>query len=86
MAKLRFAPSPTGNLHLGNIRTALINWLFARAHQGNFILRLDDTDVQRSQQKYADQIEEDLLCLGLNFDEVVKQSDHLDRYTKAAEL
>lgn len=86
MTKLRFAPSPTGYLHLGNIRTALINWLFARAHDGRFILRLDDTDVGRSQQKYADQIEEDLLWLGLNFDEVVKQSDRLSHYEKAAEF
>lgn len=86
MTKLRFAPSPTGYLHLGNIRTALINWLFARTHQGNCILRLDDTDIQRSQQKYADQIQEDLLWLGLNFDEIVKQSDRLDHYAQAAEL
>jgi glutamyl-tRNA synthetase len=85
MTKLRFAPSPTGYLHLGNIRTALINWLFARAQKGKFILRLDDTDVQRSQQKYADQIEEDLLWLGLHVDEIVKQSDRLDQYAKAAE-
>jgi glutamyl-tRNA synthetase len=86
MTKLRFAPSPTGYLHLGNIRTALINWLFARAHEGGFILRLDDTDVGRSQQKYADQIEEDLLWLGLAYDEIVKQSDRLTHYAKAAEL
>lgn len=86
MTKLRFAPSPTGYLHLGNIRTALINWLFARAHGGRFVLRLDDTDVGRSQQKYADQIEEDLLWLGLHFDEKVKQSERLPLYAKAAEL
>lgn len=86
MTKLRFAPSPTGYLHLGNIRTALINWLFARSHKGSFILRLDDTDSQRSQQKYADQIEEDLLWLGLNFDEVVRQSDRLSQYAKAIEI
>lgn len=85
MTKLRFAPSPTGYLHLGNIRTALTNWLFARAHKGRFVLRLDDTDAQRSQQKYASQIEEDLLWLGLNVDEMVKQSDRLHYYTAAAE-
>lgn len=85
MIKLRFAPSPTGYLHLGNIRTALINWLFARANDGRFILRLDDTDLQRSQQKYADQIKEDLLWLDLNFDEVIKQSSRLSHYAKAAE-
>ena len=66
MTKLRFAPSPTGYLHLGNTRTALINWLFARSHKGLFILRLDDTDVQRSQQKYADQIQEDLPVVGFD--------------------
>jgi len=85
MTRLRFAPSPTGYLHLGNTRTALINWLYARSHGGKFILRLDDTDVQRSQQKFADQIQEDLHWLGLTYDEVIKQSDRLSRYEKAAE-
>ena len=82
--KLRFAPSPTGYLHLGNTRTALINWLYARAHQGQFILRLDDTDVQRSEQKYADQLERDLRWLGLTYDSFVKQSDRFDLYKAAA--
>lgn len=86
MTKLRFAPSPTGYLHLGNIRTALINWLFARRHGGRFILRLDDTDTQRSQQKYADQIKQDLEWLGLDYDEEAKQSDRLDQYAHAAEV
>jgi glutamyl-tRNA synthetase len=85
MTKLRFAPSPTGYLHLGNTRTALINWLYARAHRGQFILRLDDTDTVRSQQKYADQIQEDLAWLGLSYDEIVKQSERLGRYEQAAE-
>jgi glutamyl-tRNA synthetase len=86
MMKLRFAPSPTGYLHLGNIRTALVNWLFARKKEGCFILRLDDTDKQRSEQKYVDQIREDLKWLGLTVDEEVKQSDRLDRYRKAADF
>lgn len=86
MTKLRFAPSPTGYLHLGNIRTALINWLYARSHKGSFILRLDDTDVQRSQQKYADQIQEDLAWLELHYDDMVKQSDRFEQYAKAREL
>lgn len=86
MTKLRFAPSPTGYLHLGNIRTALINWLFARSHKGQFILRLDDTDRQRSEQKYADQIKEDLIWLGFTFDDVVKQSDRLERYGQVTDL
>lgn len=83
--KLRFAPSPTGYAHLGNIRTALINWLYARRHQGQFILRLDDTDVQRSEQKYADQLEKDLLWLGLSYDAKLKQSDRFPLYREAAE-
>jgi len=86
MTKLRFAPSPTGYLHLGNTRTALINWLYARTHGGKFILRLDDTDVQRSEQKYAEQIQEDLHWLGLTYDEMIKQSDRLLHYEKAAEV
>jgi glutamyl-tRNA synthetase len=86
MTKLRFAPSPTGYLHLGNTRTALINWLFARKHKGEFILRLDDTDVQRSEEKYADQIQKDLNWLGLSYDKIVKQSDHFKSYEKASEL
>lgn len=86
MTKLRFAPSPTGYLHLGNIRTALINWLYARSHKGHFILRLDDTDINRSQQKYEKQIQEDLTWLGLTYDEIVKQSDRLAKYEEAAEL
>ena len=86
MTKLRFAPSPTGYLHLGNTRTALINWLYTRSHKGKFILRLDDTDVQRSEQKYAEQIQEDLHWLGLTYDEVVKQSDRLTSYEKASEV
>ncbi len=85
MIKLRFAPSPTGYLHLGNTRTAFITWLYARAHKGHCILRLDDTDLVRSQQKYADQIQKDLTWLGLSFDETLKQSDRFKNYEKAAE-
>lgn len=86
MTKLRFAPSPTGYLHLGNTRTALINWLYARAQGGTFILRLDDTDSQRSKQQYAEQIQEDLHWLGLTYDELIKQSDRLMQYGLAAEV
>lgn len=85
MTKLRFAPSPTGHLHLGNTRTAFMNWLFARAHQGKFVLRMDDTDKERSEEKYAHQIQEDLQWLGLTYDEVVRQSDRLLKYEQAAE-
>lgn len=85
MTKLRFAPSPTGYLHLGNVRTALTNWLYARACGGSFVLRLDDTDLERSQQKYVDQIQEDLQWLGLTYDELVKQSDRLVLYAEMAD-
>ena len=63
--RVRFAPSPTGRLHVGNARTALFNWLFARAAGGRFLLRLDDTDAQRSTLEYAAGIEADLAWLGL---------------------
>ena len=65
----RFAPSPTGLLHLGNIRTALINWLYARTNNGKFILRIDDTDLERSKDEYISQIKCDLDWLGIDFDE-----------------
>ncbi len=83
--KLRFAPSPTGLLHVGNARVALANWLFARRHGGAFVLRLDDTDLERSKPEYAAAIEEDLRWLGLPWDERVSQSDRLGRYAAAAE-
>ena len=83
--RVRFAPSPTGYLHVGNIRAALINWLFASKEGGKFILRLDDTDPERSREEYADAIREDLIWLGLGWDETYKQSERLDRYDAAAE-
>lgn len=83
--KLRFAPSPTGLLHVGNARVALANWLHARRHGGAFVLRLDDTDRERSKPEFAAAIEEDLRWLGLDWDERVAQSDRLDRYAAAAE-
>lgn len=83
--RLRFAPSPTGYLHVGNARPALINWLFARRNGGKFILRLDDTDVERSRPEYAEGIETDMRWLGLDWDEFFRQSDRLDRYALAAE-
>ncbi len=83
--KVRFAPSPTGRLHVGNIRVALINWLFARKHDGAFVLRLDDTDEERSTAEFAAGIEADLRWLGLHWDEFARQSDRYDRYAAAAE-
>ncbi len=76
----RFAPSPTGLLHIGNVRTAILNWLFARANNGKFILRIDDTDKERSTQKYEDAIKRDLEWLGLGWDATFKQSERMDAY------
>jgi glutamyl-tRNA synthetase len=81
----RFAPSPTGYIHVGNLRTALFNHLIARKAGGQFILRLDDTDPERSKQEYADAIQEDLEWLGLTWDRIERQSDRLDRYAAAAD-
>lgn len=81
----RFAPSPTGYLHVGNLRTALMNWLIARKAGGQFILRLDDTDAERSTEEFARAIEEDLTWLGLTWDRMERQSARLDRYRAAAE-
>jgi glutamyl-tRNA synthetase len=80
----RFAPSPTGYIHVGNLRTALFNHLIAKKAGGQFILRLDDTDPERSKQEYADAIMEDLEWLGLTWDRVERQSDRLDRYAEEA--
>ena len=76
----RFAPSPTGHLHVGNLRTALHNWLWARRHGGRFLLRLDDTDAERSKAEYADGIRADLAWLGLHPDAEVKQSERFALY------
>lgn len=85
MTTTRFAPSPTGYIHVGNLRTALFNYLIARQAGGDFILRLDDTDPERSTQAYADAIKEDLEWLGLTWDRVETQSSRLDRYNAAAD-
>ncbi len=85
MTVTRFAPSPTGYLHVGNLRTALFNFLIARKAGGQFILRLDDTDPERSKPEYADAIMEDLEWLGLTWDRVERQSARLERYEQAAD-
>ncbi|MCP4207041.1 MAG: glutamate--tRNA ligase [Shimia sp.] len=85
MTTTRFAPSPTGYIHVGNLRTALMNYLIARKAGGTFILRIDDTDPERSKQEYVDAIQEDLEWLGLTWDRIEKQSDRLDRYEDAAQ-
>jgi glutamyl-tRNA synthetase len=78
--RVRFAPSPTGRLHVGNIYIALANWLFARRENGTFVLRLDDTDRERSTAAFAKGIEEDLTWLGLDWREKVRQSDRFASY------
>jgi glutamyl-tRNA synthetase len=84
MTVTRFAPSPTGHLHVGNLRAALFNWLIARKAGGTFVLRLDDTDPERSREEYVDGIREDLDWLGLFWDREERQSTRLDRYEAAA--
>ncbi|MGR3814557.1 MAG: glutamate--tRNA ligase [Cognatishimia activa] len=85
MTTTRFAPSPTGYIHVGNLRTALMNYLIARKAGGTFILRIDDTDPERSKQEYVDAIQQDLEWLGLTWDKIEHQSARLDRYDAAAD-
>ena len=80
---VRFAPSPTGFLHIGNARPALINWLFALRREGRFILRYDDTDKERSTEEFASAIAEDLGWLGIAPHESFRQSDRLPLYDAA---
>ena len=91
---MRFAPSPTGHLHVGNARTALFNWLFARQKRGTMVLRIEDTDVERSEARFEDQLIADLQWLGLDWDEgpdvggpyvPYRQSDRLELYREQAE-
>ncbi|MDQ3246121.1 MAG: glutamate--tRNA ligase [Pseudomonadota bacterium] len=81
----RFAPSPTGRLHVGNIRTALHNYLFAKKDGGRFLLRIDDTDRERSREEYVDAIAEDLGWLGLTEDAAFRQSERFDLYEREFE-
>jgi len=83
--KVRFAPSPTGRLHVGNIRTGLINWLFAKGQDGVFVLRIDDTDLERSTKAYEEGIETDLTWLGMTWDERDNQSARFALYQDAAD-
>ena len=82
--KVRFAPSPTGKLHVGNVRTALVNWMFAKGQGGSFVLRIDDTDLARSTPEFEQGIEDDLTWLGMPWDERYNQSKRFDRYEEAA--
>lgn len=84
--RVRIAPSPTGNLHIGTARTAVFNWLFARKHGGQFILRVEDTDLERSRPEFTQNITEGLQWLGLQWDEgPFFQSDRMDLYKKAVQ-
>jgi glutamyl-tRNA synthetase len=85
MVKLRFAPSPTGYLHVGNARSALVNFLAARHEGGTLLLRLDDTDTARGRPEYEQGIYDDLAWLGITWDESAKQSERFPRYAQAAE-
>ena len=84
MVVVRFAPSPTGRLHVGNVRTALLNWLFAKGQGGQFVLRIDDTDTERSRAEYETGIETDLMWLGLKWDRKENQSKRFESYDSAA--
>ena len=91
--KLRIAPSPTGSLHIGNVRTALFNWLYAKANGGTFVVRIDDTDLERSTNEFQQDILDNLRWLGIDWDEGVevggehgdyKQSSRFERYREIA--
>ena len=85
MIKVRFAPSPTGYLHIGGARTALFNWMYARAQAGKFVLRIEDTDRQRSRQEFVDEILDSMRWLGLEWDELYYQSERFDVYRQRAQ-
>jgi len=83
MTTTRFAPSPTGYIHIGNLRTALFNYAIARQNGGTFVLRIDDTDQERSKDEYIQGIKDDLTWLGLDWDRVEYQSKRMDKYLDA---
>ena len=85
MVKVRFAPSPTGNLHIGGARTALFNWMYAKSQEGAFILRIEDTDRERSKKEFIDEILDSLQWLGLKWDEIFYQSERFGIYKENAE-
>ena len=81
---VRFAPSPTGYLHIGGARTALFNWLYAKKNGGTFLLRIEDTDLERSKPEYIDQITDALTWLGFNWDDkIILQSKNKSRHEQA---
>ncbi len=82
MLRSRFAPSPTGLLHIGNARSAALNWAYIKNKGGKFILRIDDTDKERSKKEYEDYIKKDLSWLGISWDKTFNQSDRQNIYDK----
>lgn len=83
--RVRFAPSPTGYIHAGNVRAAVVTWLFAQKNAGHFLLRIDDTDLERSKKEYEEDIEKSLTWLGLKWDEKARQRDRMNRYSDVIE-
>lgn len=86
MIKTRVAPSPSGKFHIGSLRTALLNYLYARANNGIFLLRIDDTDQERGSEDHIDYIYKQMSTFGLEHDETFKQSERLERYKEVAEM
>src|SRR5512143_1401169 len=85
MLRVRFAPSPTGYLHIGSARTFIFNWLYARRHSGTMVLRIDDTDVERNTEASLNSIYDGLRWLDLGWDEFYRQSDRLAMHRQMAE-
>ncbi|MBU1367506.1 MAG: glutamate--tRNA ligase [Candidatus Omnitrophica bacterium] len=85
MVKIRFAPSPTGFLHIGGARTCLFNWLYAQKMNGKFVLRIEDTDLERSKKEYLEEILESVKWLGMDWDEITYQSQRFDLYREYAQ-
>ena len=84
MLRVRFAPSPTGFLHIGSARTFIFNWLYARRNHGTLVLRIDDTDVDRNSQASLDSIFEGLEWLDLSWDELYRQSERIELHQRVA--
>ena len=82
--KTRIAPSPTGTFHLGTLRTALLNYVAAKAENGKFLLRIDDTDQERNKEEWTEFIYSEMNRFGLTYDETFKQSERLERYKEIA--
>ncbi|MCX5854019.1 MAG: glutamate--tRNA ligase family protein, partial [Deltaproteobacteria bacterium] len=84
--RVRFAPSPTGELHVGNARTALFNWLFARRYNGRFVLRIEDTDQERTSKAYEESLKEDLKWLSIDWDEGPEKGGEFGPYHQIERL